>query len=474
MLPKQLKYTSKIESAMAQSYRSNIQPQNGTGPYSLGQTIIINIPTANNLVLAPTESYLKFYVNFLNGGTADNHVVLDSCGAHGFIQRIRIFHGSNLLQDIDHYGLLAKMLFDLQVPTDGCYGRYNALIGTRSDLISNAPTFTAPATNSVADITASLATATKTSSLQVNSGEYGTLPTANTEYTNLISGSTSVTGARYYCLNLISLLGTLSPSQYIPLFAMTSAPLRLEIQLVSDSYNAFNSLTSVTPSIRNVEYIANFIKLSDNAMSMIYGSLGGAPLEFSVPDYSNYQYTYSTITANSPSQINFAIPAKYSSLKSLFVTIRQNTGALTFFPFSSISAGITSYYFRVGSNIVPTKAPDNFTEMFSEVLKAMGSMSDLNYHPSIEYKSYTLPSSTAITAANYTSTNSGSFYIGLDLENYVSANKDTIFAGYNSNTDDIFAVINLTPAANVTPRFDCFANFDSVLVFENSVCYRKF
>ena len=64
MLPKQLKYGSKIESAMAQSYRSNIQPQNGTGPYSLGQTIIINIPTANNLVLAPTESYLKFYVNF--------------------------------------------------------------------------------------------------------------------------------------------------------------------------------------------------------------------------------------------------------------------------------------------------------------------------------------------------------------------------------------------------------------------------
>jgi hypothetical protein len=208
---------------------------------------------------------------------------------------------------------------------------------------------------------------------------------------------------------------------------------------------------------------------------MIYGSLGGAPLEFSVPDYSNYQYTYSTIGAGSNQQINFAIPAKYSSLKNLLVTIRdKGTGALTFFPFSSVSAGISSYYFRVGSNIVPTKAPDNFTEMFSEVLKAMGSMSDLNYHPSIEYKSYTIASSTAITDANYTSTNSASFYIGLDLENYVSANKDTIFAGYNSNTDDIFAVINLTPAAALTPRFDCFANFDSVLVFENGTCYRKF
>jgi hypothetical protein len=49
---------------MADSYRSNIQPQNNTGPYTLGQTIIINIPTANNLVLATTESYLKFNIQF--------------------------------------------------------------------------------------------------------------------------------------------------------------------------------------------------------------------------------------------------------------------------------------------------------------------------------------------------------------------------------------------------------------------------
>ena len=50
MLPKTLKYGSKIESAYARSMRSNIQPQNGTGPYNLGDTIIINIPTRNNLV----------------------------------------------------------------------------------------------------------------------------------------------------------------------------------------------------------------------------------------------------------------------------------------------------------------------------------------------------------------------------------------------------------------------------------------
>jgi len=90
MLPKNLKYGSKVESAMAESYRSNIAPQNGTDGYGLGTTIIINIPTANNLVLVPTESYLKFQSVYTHGAAAAN-IRLDSCGAHGFIQRIRIF-----------------------------------------------------------------------------------------------------------------------------------------------------------------------------------------------------------------------------------------------------------------------------------------------------------------------------------------------------------------------------------------------
>ena len=136
MIPKQLKYGDKVNSAMAQSYRTNIQPQNGTTAY-IGQTVIINISTSNNLVLAPTESYLKFKLTLSNADAAVNEAIWDSCGAHGLIQRIRVFHGSNLLQDIDNYGLLAKMLFDLQVPTDGAYGRFNVLAGIKKGIIIN-------------------------------------------------------------------------------------------------------------------------------------------------------------------------------------------------------------------------------------------------------------------------------------------------------------------------------------------------
>ena len=136
MLPKNLKYGSKIESAYARSMRSNIQPQNGTGNYNPGDTIIINIPTRAGLVLVPSESYLKFNFNVTNG-TDTNAFRWDSAGASGCLQRIRTFHGSNQLEDIDNYGMLTKMLYDLQMPSDANYGRNNILNGTRNDHVYN-------------------------------------------------------------------------------------------------------------------------------------------------------------------------------------------------------------------------------------------------------------------------------------------------------------------------------------------------
>ena len=92
MLPKQLKYNGKVESAAAKSSRVNIAPQNGTGPYGLGDTIICNIPTRQSLVLASSESYLRFQVNAI-ASAADTALRWDSGGAASCIQRLRLYHG---------------------------------------------------------------------------------------------------------------------------------------------------------------------------------------------------------------------------------------------------------------------------------------------------------------------------------------------------------------------------------------------
>ena len=215
-------------------------------------------------------------------------------------------------------------------------------------------------------------------------------------------------------------------------------------------------------------------------MAVVASSLQGQPLQFVVPDYRNYQYSF-LLSSGANTQVSMAIPAKFSSLKSLFVTVRpQGTGTNTFFPFSSCSCNILDYQFRIGAQIMPPKAPNTLPEMFSEVLKAIGSMSDLNYQPSIEKTSYSQAVNTALVIANEangaSAVGSGSFYIGLDLENYCNANKDSIFAGFNSNTDDIFAIMNFAGYAGgaTTVRFDAFSLFDSCIVFESGSCYVRY
>lgn len=466
MLPKNLKYGTKVESAVARSSRVNIAPQNGSGTYGLGDTIILNLPTRNNLVLVPTESYLKFNVK-VTSAKANNIFRWDSAGAHGLVQRIRVFHGSNLIQDIDNYGLLTKMLFDLQQPSDATYGKQTMLSGTRSDLVTTTPT-----TAAYADISAKAMP-----SYQINSGER-----IGGDLTTLTANGGTISDT--YCLNLVSLVGSLCSANYIPLFAMTSAPLRVEILLVDNFAKACSDLTSdalnttATIAITNCEYIANFIELGDPAMSVIYGSLQGEPLQFVVPDFRNYQYSFS-LTSGTSTQVSMPIPAKFSSLKNLLITCRdKGTGTFGgYFPFSSVTNGITDYQFRVGSQIMPPKSPSTLAEMYCEALKAMGSIGDINYQPSIDKKSYAIASSSASndTTTTVSSISSGSFYIGLDLENYCSAPKDTIFAGYNSNTDDIFFIGNFNQSVGTyTCRFDAFANFDAVIVCDNNTAFVKF
>jgi len=116
MIPRNLIYNNKIESSASRSWKANIAPQNGTGNYGANDTITINLPTGPNLVTVMSENYLKFDVTF-TATTANDYLRWDSCGAHGLFSRIRIYHGSNLLEDIENYAALAKMFFDMQVPT---------------------------------------------------------------------------------------------------------------------------------------------------------------------------------------------------------------------------------------------------------------------------------------------------------------------------------------------------------------------
>lgn len=96
MIPSNLRYASKVESAPSRRFLTQIQPQGSTS-FGVGETITINIPTRANTALIPSESYLKGVLNLSCATANATAATFESAGVHGIIQRIRVFHGSNLL-----------------------------------------------------------------------------------------------------------------------------------------------------------------------------------------------------------------------------------------------------------------------------------------------------------------------------------------------------------------------------------------
>lgn len=484
MLPAKLHYQSKVEPAMAKSFRSNIQPQNGTGPYNPNDTIIFNLPTRNNLCFVPSESYLKFTANYNNSAAnATTYFRLDANGVHSFIQRIRVFHGSNMISDIDNYSVLSKMMFDLQANYPATTGKLSITSGTRSEMTINKNTI----------LTANTDTAAKVAE-QINSiSNKVTIPNHGQLINDYIPGGIAPIPAttvvsKDYCINLISIIGTLCNEKYFPLFACKSSPLRCEIQLVPSLSNVVACSRAGSFTLTNVEYVMNTIELSDSAMNIIQSSLNREPLQFCITDYRNYVWN-GAIPNLAETTFSVPINAKFSSLKSILIAARDSakTSGNNYFPNSCNKFSLLQYYFRIGPNVVPSKFPSTSSEYFSEVIKAVGSLSDLHHTPAINDADYNqdLPIgnndlfTTALTAGadtyQYSTVSSGSFYTGIDLENYATADRTNIFAGYNSNTDDIFYVPSFksqTAIGNI--RFDSFAMYDAVLVFQNDTVYCKF
>jgi len=465
MIPKTLLYDKKIEASMARCYTSYISPMQGpgqtnatsggtetnTGGYTSGNTVQIQIPTGRNLVMAPSESYLKFDLIVKNGGTANEFIRLDKAGSHGVIQRLRLYHGTQLIEDLDNYGNFMSVLNVLQC-SDSTQNKGNILNGMNASYVAGNDERIYP----------------------ITCGERLTNYAANAA---TACDSNVCTASQTYCINLLSILGSLS-DKYLPLFEMSSAPLRLELQLVSNPSLFLCSKVAVANfNMYNVEFVASFIELSDAALGIIKNSLGGRPLQFVVPQYRNYTYTYAL--QNAVTEVNVPVPAKFSSLKSLFMTIRDKAdGAVTFFPFSSCHFNLLQYKIRIGTEVLPSKAPSTRTEFFAELIKAIGSFSDINHEPLINkfnYSEDTASIANSETSANIkTTANSNCFSIGFDCETYAGSSKDQLFSGMNTTTSDIYW--NLTHGANtpVTVRYDCYAMYDAVLICENGIMTCKF
>ena len=373
-------------------------------------------------------------------------------------QRLRLFHGSTLLEDIDNVGNLAAQLCTHQRSPDDVF--YGGSVVEGFD--ENSPV----SINGVYSLSA-LRGQRITNTAYVAGGGAADIAAA------------AVTPVKTFCIPLISILGTLG-DKYVPLFAMTSSNLRLELQLVANAQIPLVALTAYTSfSITNVEYVGSFIELSDQALSVVQQSQMGGPLTMAVDRWANLIGNANLL--NAVTNVAIPVPFKYSSTQAIISSIRQHAaGVTTFDAFGSNHFSMLEYYWQFGSESVPSKHVGadlyngNRQMMYNFYCSALGSPYSLDYNPLISlytYDTMAIPvasTETPNTAANNLTSIAGAFGIGQELVSFPSANVDQMFSGRNTSSEDIY--LNLQFAANAAApavRFDLYCLHHAVIICEN-------
>jgi hypothetical protein len=331
---------------------------------------------------------------------------------------MRIFLGSTLLSDIDNYGNLMDLLMTTQQSTDSIVGKYSIMAGT----------------------------------------------SLNPTDANIVAATDATI---VFAIPLVSILSW--SNNYIPLFAM-SGPLRIELQLVSNIRQFFHSAAALAAAhsslkfIDNVELVVNMMEISDSGMNIIKNSIGNSPVQWVIQDYRNYQYVNTLRTT--VTQLSIPIPAKFNSLNSLLWTFRSSAnsqGVATFPSNESISYGLKEYFVRLGARTVPTKPPNSLPEFCCELLRSLGSPSDVNHECNISATTFAKKIPAVGSAV-------GAFYLGLDLESYSNTDMTSVYSGYNSSTEDIFFTPTFDGQANQADvRIDTYALYDCLISLENGV-----
>jgi hypothetical protein len=330
-LPSKLLFNNKLNSSYARNFNSTIQAQN-TFNYGLGQTAIFNIPCMKNQVLSGADTLLSVRLRIRNASGAANTAFLNKGGIASAIQRLRIFSGSQLLCDIDNYGNLISLLTPWQSSSEHVVGKLQALQGCGSE--RGLQLMNALANNNDRSVD--------------------------------------------FCFPFLSILSL--TNNYVPLWAMGgNGSLRVELQFVS-TYTAFINTTEVITNqadgastiFSDCKLIANFVELSDTAMSIIENSLEGKPIQWVCQSFANYAFNATLRTATT--QISMPVPAKYNSLKALYITMRGNPdGADERYSDDCSTFSLSQYTTRIGSRVIPSEPPTTIPQFVAEVERALGS-----------------------------------------------------------------------------------------------------
>jgi len=334
--------------------------------YGAGDTIRIEIPCGRKgQYLFPKDSFLelKIRVNASNGATANSSVYIDQ-SIYAIFNRLRIFHGSNVVEDCLYVNKLWTAIYDLQINE----------VERRGDCIMKL----------VNDNTATVAGALANPSI-FNSGLYG--QTFIRMAANAVAADSNIYDA---CFTIPSaLLGTLA-QKALPLGLMGASSLYLELELspasmafIGDGSAVLNSYT-----VSDIFFNAKITTLPSDIDDLLIQSTGGI---VNLPAVS-YKSEAKTIAAASTA-FNDKFSFQYSSLKNFLFFLMNAQTAQGQLAARSITArpkaNISDYFLLINGEAYPSQTITNTSRMYAELVRAFDGLTDTNFGGIINYYNYT-------------------------------------------------------------------------------------
>jgi len=434
-----LVYRLKPSAPRSRSYRASILPSNKNS-FSPTDTAILYIPGGRrNTYLDCSASYIRITLKNTSG-TAGSSFALDH-NANCVINRLDVFHGSNLLETIQTYNVLSAYILDMQL--------------SQSQKLSL-------------------------------SNIYGFNGAASTRQ----GVSLDVANQKTFCLPIFSgVVGVLN-DKMLPI-GLLADDIRLEFTFDSLLSAVVQSGTPGVLSILDFQLELSIVELSDEGESMVRSNyqypqmplyLHGCSWRHYVSQLPNSSGGYSTL-----------VPARFASLKQLALLPRRSTesSSSTSYSLSSrANPNFTQYWWRIGSAIIPPKAvylensgnTGGYGEAYAELLKSWHALHTISTSSALISTEYNV-ADTAVTDCPQTAVQTGAnsykngFVIAQELESFAQRS-DVLLSGMNTLSSQVFfeaqITTPLTGGVATTYSLDFYAWYDHIMVIDQGIISIKY
>jgi hypothetical protein len=430
-IPTDAQYNLKSSSVRCRSYRASI-PSSNKATFNPLDTVICYISGGRrNTYLDCANTYIRYTVKNNDTTATKLNINFDNNGA-SVINRLDVFHGSNNLESVQQYNMLMTHYLDFNYNTAQRAG-LSTIYGTATD---------------------------------------------GTRAGLQILGANNCSAT--VCMPILSCTVGLGADKYLPVGRLAD-DIRLEFQIEALNTGMVSTATLTTGwTITSFEIEASYIELSDEAEEMVRSV---APVSSPVFLHGTSWRHYISSLPASQSGFSALIPARFASLKTLIVHPRQSatTGTIDTYCLSSRSnPQITSWWFRVGSALIPAKfcvlenanTTGGYAESMALIVQSFHALASSGNCAGIDASQYNVRDAAALTGTSVkqaeTTSNSykNAFAIALECEGF-SNRSDLIICGMNTLSQQVYFEFN-SAGSNVAQTLDFFACFDQILVLDQN------